>query len=134
MRKIDKEREAKFLEKLDRMTGQLLALNKNSRSQTKVIVELKQTLSDLVALIEKFRKEDVVLKKAKMLLAKVCFGCKTQELSSWDRDYDSHELDKEDFDGCSAPDLPSEDIVTEPHLPAPGNSTVLTAMECPTNV
>lgn len=52
LRKADEERETKLLEKLDRMTEQLLDLNENSRSQTKVIEELRRALSEREALIE----------------------------------------------------------------------------------
>ena len=44
LRKADKEREAKLLEKLDRMTEQLLNLNESSQAQTKMIDELKRML------------------------------------------------------------------------------------------
>lgn len=39
--KADKERETKLLEKLDRMTEQLMTLNEGSQAQIKVIKELK---------------------------------------------------------------------------------------------
>ena len=65
LRKADKEREAKLLEKLDRMTEQLLNLNESSQAQTKMIDELKQMLSDRDALIEKLRKENAALKEQK---------------------------------------------------------------------
>ena len=80
LRKADKERETKLLEKQDRMTDQLLALNENSRSQTKVIEELRWTLSERDVLIEKLRKENVALKEARKLSAKDRFGRKTQKL------------------------------------------------------
>ena len=55
--KADKEREAKLLEKLDRMTEQMLALNENSQRLLRQNDELKRMLSDRDALIEKLRKE-----------------------------------------------------------------------------
>lgn len=84
------------------MTEQLLALNENSRSQTKVIEGLRRTLSECEALIVKLRKENVALKKARKLSTKDCFG-KKQKLSSRNRDSDSRESDKEDLDGHSTP-------------------------------
>lgn len=62
LHKEDKEERDKLLEKLDRMTEQLLTLNENLRSQAKVIEELRQTPSERDALIEKLRKEIVALK------------------------------------------------------------------------
>ena len=41
LRKADKEERDRFLEKLDWMTEQLLALNESSQAQIKVIEELK---------------------------------------------------------------------------------------------
>ena len=55
--KADKEREAKLLEKLDRMTEQMLALNENSQRLLRQNDELKRMLSDRDALIEKLRKD-----------------------------------------------------------------------------
>ena len=65
LRKADKEREAKLLEKLNSMTDQLLALNESSQAQTKIIDELKRMLSDRDALIEKLQKENAALKEQK---------------------------------------------------------------------
>ena len=67
LRKADKEREAKLLEKLDRMTEQLLALNENSQRLLRQNDELKRMLSDREALIEKLRKENAALKEQKKL-------------------------------------------------------------------
>ena len=64
LRKADKAEREQLLAKLDRMTEQLLALNENSQSQTKMIDELKRMLSDRDALIEKLRKEKAALKKS----------------------------------------------------------------------
>ena len=113
LRKADKEREAKLLEKLDRMTEQLLALNENSQRLLRQNDELKRMLSDREALIEKLRKENAALKEQKKLSAKNRFGSKTQKLSSKHHDLDSRESDKDDFDGSSTPDLPSENTGTD---------------------
>lgn len=64
LRKADKTEREQLLAKLDRMTEQLLALNENSQSQTKMIDGLKRMLSDRDALIEKLRKEKAALKKS----------------------------------------------------------------------
>lgn len=109
LRKADKEREAKLLEKLDRMTEQLLALNENSQRLLRQNDELKRMLSDRDALIEKLRKENAALKEQKKLSDKNRFDGKTQKLSSKNRGSDSREADKEDFDGSSTPNLPSEE-------------------------
>ena len=92
---------------------QLLALNESSQAQTKMIDELKRMLSDRDALIEKLRKENAALKEQKKLSAKNRFGSKTQKLSSKHHDLDSRESDKDDFDGSSTPDLPSENTGTD---------------------
>ena len=113
LRKADKEREAKLLEKLDRMTEQLLALNENSQRLLRQNDELKRMLSDREALIEKLRKENAALKEQKKLSAKNRFDGKTQKLSSKNRGSDSREADKEDFDGSSTPNLPSEERGTD---------------------
>ena len=65
LRKADKAEREQLLAKLDRMTEQLLALNKSSQAQTKMIDELKRMLSDRDALIEKLRKENAALKEQK---------------------------------------------------------------------
>lgn len=113
LRKADKEREAKLLEKLDRMTEQLLALNENSQRLLRQNDELKRMLSDRDALIERLRKENAALKEQKKLSDKNRFDGKTQKLSSKNRDSDSREADKEDFDGSSTPNLPSEERGTD---------------------
>lgn len=113
LRKADKEREAKLLEKLDRMTEQLLALNENSQRLLRQNDELKRMLSDRDALIEKLRKENAALKEQKKLSDKNRFDGKTQKVSSKNRGSDSREADKEDFDGSSTPNLPSEEAGTD---------------------
>lgn len=101
LRKADKAEREQLLEKLDRMTEQLLTLNESSQSQTKMIDELKRMLSDRDALIEKFQKEIAALKEQKKLSAKNRFGSKTQKLSPKYHEFDSREADKDDFDGSS---------------------------------
>ena len=64
LRKADKAEREQLLAKLDRMTEQLLALNENSQSQTKMIDELKRMLSDRDAVIEKLKQEKATLKKS----------------------------------------------------------------------
>ena len=120
LRKADKAEREQLLAKLDRMTEQLLALNENSQSQTKMIDELKRMLSDRDALIEKLRKENAALKEQKKLSDKNRFDGKTQKLSSKNRGSDSREADKEDFDGSSTPNLPSEERGTD--LPSSAGS------------
>ena len=61
LRKVDKEREAKLLEKQDRMTEQLM--NLNDSSQMKQNKELKQMIVSRDILIEKLQKENAALKK-----------------------------------------------------------------------
>lgn len=62
LRKSDKAERDKLLEKLDRMTDQLLLLNGSSQAQTKVIEELKRMIADRNALIDKPQKENAALK------------------------------------------------------------------------
>lgn len=113
LRKADKAEREQLLAKLDRMTEQLLALNENSQAQTRMIDELKRMLSERDALIEKLRKENASLKEQKKFSARHRFGSKTQKVSSKRPDFDSHGADKDDFDGTSTPDLPSEDTGTD---------------------
>ena len=136
LRKADKAEREQLLAKLDHMTEQLLSLNESSQAQTRMIDELKRMLSDRDALIEKLRKENAALKEQKKLSAKNRFGSKTQKVSSTDHDLDSREADKEDFDGSSTPNLPSEETGTDlrifRHLPV-GNRNGHTARACPTS-
>ena len=113
LRKADKAEREQLLAKLDRMTEQLLALNESSQAQTQMIDGMKRMLSEREALIEKIRKENAALKEQKKLSAKNRFGSKTQKLSSKHHDFDSRESDKDDFDGSSIPDLPSEEAGTD---------------------
>lgn len=47
LRKADKEERDKLLEKLDRMSKQLLSLSESSQAQSRLIDELKRIISDL---------------------------------------------------------------------------------------
>lgn len=133
LRKADKEREAKLLEKLDRMTEQLLNLNESSQAQTKMIDELRRMLSDRDALIEKLRKENAALKEQKKLSDKNRFDGKTQKVSSKNRGSDSREADKEDFDGSSTPNLPSEEAGTDLPSSTDGKQDRPYRQACPTS-
>lgn len=111
LRKADREDRDKLLEKLDRMTEQLLVLNENSQRLLKQNDELKQMLSDRDALIEKLQKENAALKEQKKLDRKNLYGSKSQKASARKRETSSREEDKDDFDGrytpqdCSASDM-----------------------------
>ena len=111
LRKADREERDKLLEKLDRMTEQLLVLNENSQRLLKQNDELKQMLSDRDALIEKLQKENAALKEQKKLDRKNLYGSKSQKASGRKRGASSREEDKDDFDGrytpqdCSASDM-----------------------------
>ncbi len=111
LRKADREERDKLLEKLDRMTEQLLVLNENSQRLLKQNDELKQMLSDRDALIEKLQKENAALKEQKKLDRKNLYGSKSQKASARKRETSSREEDKDDFDGrytpqdCSASDM-----------------------------
>ena len=111
LRKADREDRDKLLEKLDRMTEQLLVLNENSQRLLKQNDELKQMLSDRDALIEKLQKENAALKEQKKLDRKNLYGSKSQKASARKREASSREEDKDDFDGrytpqdCSASDM-----------------------------
>ena len=111
LRKADREERDKLLEKLDRMTEQLLVLNENSQRLLKQNDELKQMLSDRDALIEKLQKENAALNEQKKLDRKNLYGSKSQKASARKRETSSREEDKDDFDGrytpqdCSASDM-----------------------------
>ena len=103
LRKADKEREVKLLEKLDRMSEQLLSLSESSQSQSKLIDELKQMIASRDILIEKLQKENAALKEQKKLSRKGLYGSKSQKLSGKKEEVPSHEENKGDFDGTSGP-------------------------------
>lgn len=118
LRKADKEERDKLLEKLDRMTDQLLLLNESSQAQTKVIEELKRMIADRDALIDKLQKENISLKEQKKLSRKGLYGCKSQKLSVKKEEPSSHEEDKGDFDGTFTPENSSGSEVDAPSSPA----------------
>ena len=102
--KADKEREAKLLEKLDRMTEQLMNLNESSQAQVKVIDGLKQMIASRDILIEKLQKENAALKEQKKQDRKNLYGSKSQKISRKKKEEaPSHEENKDDFDGTSGP-------------------------------
>lgn len=114
LRKADKEREAKLLEKLDRMSGQLLSLSESSQSQSKLIDELKRIISDLQKQNELLQKENAALKEQKKLSRKGLYGSKSQKLSKKEEEVSSHEENKGDFDGTSGPSCICESEVNPP--------------------
>lgn len=99
MRKADKEEMSKLLERLDRMTGQLLSLNESSQAQTKVIGELKKMIADRDILIDRLQMENAALKEQKRLSRKKLYDSKSQKLSGKKEEAPSHEEEKDDFDG-----------------------------------
>ena len=104
LRKADKEREAKLLEKLDRMTEQLMNLNESSQAQVKVIDGLKQMIASQDILIEILQKENAALKEQKKQNRKNPYGSKSQKISRKKKEEaPSHEENKDDFDGTSGP-------------------------------
>lgn len=110
LRKADKEREAKLLEKLDRMTEQLLGLNENSQMQMKqdeeqkqVIANLQKQLEQLQKQLELVQKENAALKEQNKLARKNLYGSKSQKISSRKRKEVSKEEEKDGFDGSSTP-------------------------------
>ena len=65
LRKADKEERDRLLEKLDRMTEQLMNLNESSQMQMKQNEELKQMIADLQKQNELLKKENAALKEQK---------------------------------------------------------------------
>jgi regulator of sigma D len=118
LRKADKQERDKLLEKLDRMTEQLLNLNESSRMLMKQNEEMKQMLSDRDALIAKLQKENAALKEQKKLDRKNLYGSKSQKTSARKRDTSSREEDKDDFDGSSTPGNCSASELNNPSQPA----------------
>ena len=103
-RKADKEERDRLLEKLDRMTEQLMNLNESSQAQVKVIDGLKQMIASRDILIEKLQKENAALKEQKKQDRKNLYGSKSQKISRKKKEEaPSHEENKDDFDGTSGP-------------------------------
>ena len=71
VRKADKEERDKLLEKLDRMSEQLLSLNENSQRLLRQNEEQQKIISDLNELVEKLQKENASLKEQKNSLVRV---------------------------------------------------------------
>ena len=104
LRKADKEERDRLLEKLDRMTEQLMNLNESSQAQVKVIDGLKQMIANRDILIEKLQKENAALKEQKKQDRKNLYGSKSQKISRKKKEEaPSHEENKDDFDGTSGP-------------------------------
>ena len=104
LRKADKEERDRLLEKLDRMTEQLMNLNESSQAQVKVIDGLKQMIASRDILIEKLQKENAALKEQKKQDRKNLYGSKSQKISRKKKEEaPSHEENKDDFDGTSGP-------------------------------
>ena len=104
LRKADKEERHRLLEKLNRMTEQLMNLNESSQAQVKVIDRLKQMIASRDILIEKLQKENAALKEQKKQDRKNLYGSKSQKISRKEKEEaPSHEENKDDFDGTSGP-------------------------------
>lgn len=104
LRKADKEERDRLLEKLDRMTEQLMNLNESSQRLLKQNEELKQMIASRDILIEKLQKENAVLKEQKKQDRKNLYGSKSQKISRKKKEEaPSHEENKDDFDGTSGP-------------------------------
>lgn len=81
LRKADKEERDRLLEKLDRMTEQLMNLNESSQMQMKQNDELKQMVASRDILIEKLQEESAALKEQKKQDRKNLYGSKIQKIS-----------------------------------------------------
>jgi DNA repair exonuclease SbcCD ATPase subunit len=81
LRKADKEERDRLLEKLDRMTEQLMNLNESSQMQMKQNEELKQMIASRDILIEKLQKGNAALKEQKKQNRKNLYGAKSQKIS-----------------------------------------------------
>lgn len=104
LRKADKEERDRLLEKLDRMTEQLMNLNESSQRLLKQNEEQQKIIFDLNKLVEKLQKENAALKEQKKQDRKNLYGSKSQKISrKKEEEAPSHEENKEDFDGTSGP-------------------------------
>ena len=104
LRKADKEERDRLLEKLDRMTEQLMNLNESSQMQMKQNEELKQMIADLQKQNELLKKENAALREQKKQDRKNLYGSKSQKISRKKKEeVPSHEENKDDFDGTSGP-------------------------------
>ena len=104
LRKADKEERDRLLEKLDRMTEQLMNLNESSQRLLKQNEEQQKIIFDLNKLVEKLQKENAALKEQKKQDRKNLYGSKSQKISRKKKEETpSHEENKDDFDGTSGP-------------------------------
>ena len=104
LRKADKEERDRLLEKLDRMTEQLMNLNESSQRLLKQNEEQQKIIFDLNKLVEKLQKENAALKEQKKQDRKNLYGSKSQKISRKKKEEaPSHEENKDDFDGTSGP-------------------------------
>ena len=117
LRKADKEERDRLLEKLDRMTEQLMNLNESSQAQVKVIDGLKQMIADLQKQNELLQKENAALKEQKKQDRKYLYRSNNQKISRKKKEEaPSHEENKDDFDGTSRPSSVSasdEDVLSQ---------------------
>ena len=81
LRKADKEERDRLLEKLDRMTEQLMNLNESSQRLLKQNEEQQKIIFDLNELVEKLQKENAALKEQKKQDRKNLYGTKSQKIS-----------------------------------------------------
>ena len=104
LRKADKEERDRLLEKLNRMTEQLMNLNESSQRLLKQNEEQQKIIFDLNELVEKLQKENAALKEQKKQDRKNLYGSKSQKISRKKKEETpSHEENKDDFDGTSGP-------------------------------
>ena len=117
LRKADKEERDRLLEKLDRMTEQLMNLNESSQRLLKQNEEQQKIIFDLNKLVEKLQKENAALKEQKKQDRKNLYGSKSQKISRKKKEEaPSHEENKDDFDGTSGPSSVSashEDVLSQ---------------------
>ena len=117
LRKADKEERDRLLEKLDRMTEQLMNLNESSQMQMKQNEELKQMIADLQKQNELLQKENAALKEQKKQDRKYLYRSNNQKISRKKKEEaPSHEENKDDFDGTSRPSSVSasdEDVLSQ---------------------
>lgn len=118
LREADKKERDKLLEKLDRMSGQLLSLSESFQAQSKLIDELKRIISDLQKQNELLQKENAALKEQKRLFRKGLYGSKSQKLSKKKEEVSSHEENK-GGDGTSGPSCVCGSEMNPPSQEAP---------------
>lgn len=104
LHKADKEERDRLLEKLDRMTEQLITLNESSQMRMKQNEERKQIIASRDIFIEKLQKGNAVLKEQKKQDRKSPYRSKSPKISRKKKEEaPSHEENKDDFDGTSGP-------------------------------